>query len=419
MATIDSVELYLSKGSTSGWDVHVDIHDVALYSQNPTIGDILGSKTVSVDSVSSHGSQSWVTFTFDSPITITESGFYAIHVWCDTSAFQSLKLYWYYSNDWNDATGGTPYVGKERGWFYRTATPAGWLAGYEQAYKINCTDANNNSAESPLATYRTFSPTISYGQGIRTYLLFPPEKPTTPAPEDEEGDVVKTTENLTWADGGGDTETFNIYFGTTSGSLTELETGIDVGSPTWTAPMVVLEISDYNPEALSGHRSPIAGDELTDGTTTYTIWDVKRGDLVNVQYEAKLYAFRVGPAGTAGGVFTNGVEPDVNDPQAVSVTLNDEWYFTGEAESAWYPYATRYYWRVDAVNEAGTTTGDEWYFDTQFSWLNERPPDYNETLNWGYTDGSYQWADFHTSGGGRYKEQLVIVGHNSIYVGDL
>jgi hypothetical protein len=246
-----------------------------------------------------------------------------------------------------------------------------------------------------------------------------PEKPVNPSPSDTQTEVDKVTANLTWEDGGTNADTFNIYFGTTSGALTELETGIAVGSPTWTSPMVVLEIKDYNPEATSGYRSPAVDDVLStaDDETTYTIWDVKRGDLVNTQYEAKLYAFRTGPPASSGAVLDNDVSPDLDNPQAVRVTLNDEWYFTGEVESAWYPYATRYYWRVDAVNEAGTTTGDEWYFDTQYSWRNERPPDYDATLQWQYTDGSYQWADIDVAGGGRYKQNLVIIGHNSIYFG--
>lgn len=281
------------------------------------------------------------------------------------------------------------------------------------------TTSPSGYSEGEAQTYSSYTGSWTvYNWDCLFQMGSPPEKPITPAPENEEKNVAKTTSDLTWEDGGG-AATFNVYFGTTSGALTELTTELDVATPEWTAPMVVLEIKDYNPEATSGYRSPIVGDILTHDTTTYTLWDVKRGQLVNTQYEAKLYATRVGPPCVAGDVLTNGIEPDPNDPQAVSVTLNDEWHFTGEVESAYYPYATRYYWRVDAVNEAGTTTGDEWYFDTRRSYLYERNSSYNPDANWLYTSGSYQWADIYTSGGGRYHQQLVVMGFNCVYFGSI
>lgn len=268
-----------------------------------------------------------------------------------------------------------------------------------------------------------------------------PLKPTTPAPEDTETDVSRTTENLTWEEETvrSNTDSFNIYFGTESGNLTLLYTEQAVATPTWVAPMVVLEIEDYNPgyldevitttnigsvapitgtvltgvssEAImvvdyvdeqggglaavygymtrgiftvgetvtdtnkvsfvvstvpisstNGYRSPKIDDELTHGDATYTIWDVKRGDLVNTQYEARLWAFRVGPPSNPGDVLTNEVAPDLEDPQAVTVTLNESIFFHGEVESAHYPFNTTYYWRIDAANETGIATGDEWSF---------------------------------------------------------
>jgi hypothetical protein len=241
-----------------------------------------------------------------------------------------------------------------------------------------------------------------------------PEKPINPSPEDEEEDVVKTTANISWEDGGAGeanaADSYDVHFGTESGNLTELASATT--ETEWNSPYVVLEINDYNPATGSGLRSPVAGDELTHGDTTYTLWDVKRGQLVNTQYEAKLYAFREGPSGSAGDVLTNGSD--------VSVTLNDSWHFSGEVESTYYPYATRMYWRIDATNIYGTTTGDEWYFDTEQSWRNERPPDYDEEKYWQYKDDEYQWDDgVVVAGGGRYCQQLVAIGHNCVYYGNI
>jgi hypothetical protein len=149
-----------------------------------------------------------------------------------------------------------------------------------------------------------------------------PEKPINPAPEDEEKKVAITTPNLTWESGAGTQpagETYDVYFGETSGSLELAEVG--VATPTLEMP----------------------------------------------------------PAG-------------------------------------YLDYSKNYYWRVDAVNEAGTTTGDEWTFDTPVNPITyERYPNYNSNLNWLYTDGEYQWADIYTSGGGRYNLRLVAIGHNTVY----
>lgn len=287
--------------------------------------------------------------------------------------------------------------------------------GEHEDAAFNIARVNSNEyANGERQSYWNGTWTIDTSRDFLFIVIGFPSKPTTPAPEDEERDVRKTTENLTWADGG-NTDTFNIHFGTTSGDLVELETGLDVNTPTWTAPFVAIEINDYNPPTGSGYRSPIIGDTLSYGDTYYDITDVERGKLVDVQYWATLYAFRTGPPLSAGTVLTNGVAPDPENPQAVSVTLNDSLFFTGDVETAFYPYATRYYWRIDAVNENGTTTGDEWYFDVEQSWLNERLPDYDEDKQWGYSDGEYQWSDDYVAGGGRYQQQLVVVGHNTIY----
>lgn len=146
-----------------------------------------------------------------------------------------------------------------------------------------------------------------------------PAKPILPSPEDDQLGVAKDTENIAWEDGGGATS-YNVYFGTTSGSLSEIET----------------EVED------TSYEMPV---DLT--------------------------------------------------------------------------FSTNYYWRIDAVNTAGTTTGDEWFFRTPVSVYYERFPDYDETKFWEYESGEYQWSDTFVAGGGRYAQQLVAIGHNCIYYGSI
>lgn len=215
MATINSVQLYLSRrADNTGWNINVDIHAVTAYTLNPTIGAVLGSKTVAIDSVPEYGSQAWVTFTFDTPITISETNFYAIHVWCDTSDYQATGLRWYEADDWDDAAGGEPYTGKERFW---TRNDAGaWDAGESGAYRINCTDCDDNEAESPTEVYDNFREAgSSYGHGVRTYLnaaaAAVPSDPINPVPIHGSGDTILSNNILSWEDGGGG-ETYDVYF---------------------------------------------------------------------------------------------------------------------------------------------------------------------------------------------------------------
>lgn len=373
------VALKLARANSPG-TIYIDIYATA--GGYPT-GSSLGQVSYDGNSLEETGLPHPTNFDFDPGISLDAETAYAIVLTVPNGSVATNKIYWNKSS-----------------------------ASYSNGKAVKYT------VEDDVGSWADISDTDFY---FKEWGIAVPEKPINPAPEYEEEEVGKRTGNLTWVDGGGDTATFNIHFGTTSDSLTELETEIDVGSPLWPAPMVVLEINDYNPAIRSGYRSPIVGDILTHGNTTYTLWAVIREDLVNVQYEAKLYAVRVGPVSNPGNVLTNGVEPDPDDPQAVKVTLNDAWHFHGEVESAYYPCGNRYYWRVDAINEAGTTTGDEWFFDIiPCPWGSKRPPYYNhEDEFWRFEDGEYKWSDVNVSGGGRYKQQLVAIGHNCVYYGSM
>ena len=74
-----------------------------------------------------------------------------------------------------------------------------------------------------------------------------------------------------------------------------------------------------------------------------------------------------------------------------------------------YSAGSTYYWRVDAFNAGGLTTGDVWTFVVfSLEFPEWRPPLYDEddlTLSAG--------------GGGRYKQSFVAVGHRKIYFGDM
>lgn len=85
-------------------------------------------------------------------------------------------------------------------------------------------------------------------------------------------------------------------------------------------------------------------------------------------------------------------------------------------------YLSTYEWRVDTYDdETGfLTTGDTWTFisDRSLSFTTfNRPTDYDEDKVWQPGVGWVDINDFEYTGGGRHKEQLVVVGHKSIYFG--
>jgi len=101
-------------------------------------------------------------------------------------------------------------------------------------------------------------------------------------------------------------------------------------------------------------------------------------------------------------------------------------------------YFSVYQWRVDTYDtETGlTTTGDTWTFVSQNHYLfteQIRRSDYNENYVWDpgineWNSETEEWNpaigewvninDFGYTGGGRYNNRIVVVGHNCIYFGD-
>lgn len=84
-----------------------------------------------------------------------------------------------------------------------------------------------------------------------------------------------------------------------------------------------------------------------------------------------------------------------------------------------------YQWRVDTYDTVSelTTTGDTWTFISSqalFITSYKRRSDYNTDYVWNPTIGDWDDInDFNYTGGGRYKNRIVVVGHGVVYVGDL
>lgn len=87
-------------------------------------------------------------------------------------------------------------------------------------------------------------------------------------------------------------------------------------------------------------------------------------------------------------------------------------------------YYSIYEWRVDTrdPNTLLVTTGDTWTFITQVSPSFTdftRRSDYDADQVWQPGTGWVDINSFEFTGGGRYKGRIVVVGHQTIYFGDL
>lgn len=122
------------------------------------------------------------------------------------------------------------------------------------------------------------------------------------------------------------------------------------------------------------------------------------------------------------------------------VYINDELQGTvnGTGEQSWdisefgLDYYTVYTWRIDTYDTESelTTTGDTWWFLTlpsplltsgfPYSRFDYYADEGYEDLVYDPIDGEWEYDyDVLARGGGRYKNQLVIIGENCIYYGDV
>jgi hypothetical protein len=90
------------------------------------------------------------------------------------------------------------------------------------------------------------------------------------------------------------------------------------------------------------------------------------------------------------------------------------------------PYFNTFTWRVDAydTNTKLTTTGTDWYFTTKQvpSLVPSRATNYQPDKVWAWTGTKYDWVDtpdIILSGGGRYGQNLVVIGNGTVYYGEL
>ncbi len=268
------------------------------------------------------------------------------------------------------------------------------------------------------------------GEGLqfRFYrdLVFP-EKPTVPVPAHEATGVDFSGKTISWSNGGS-AENYDVYFGQ-NGNL------ISLGNTNNTSMVITYTTETDENGTIHAYINSTEIDWNVpfywridavneSGTTTGDTWwfDARPIKAVNVtplnggeniDRDIKKLVWADGGGtdnydvyfGTETGNITELI-PGIEDVFGAIPLLD------GSEE---------YFWRIDSVNEFGMATGDEWSFQTlhtdSFPW--ERPHDYDPDLVWDWDVDHYGWvnADLSAVGGGRYKQQLIAIGHGVIYFG--
>lgn len=426
MATIDSVDLFLSRSASAGgngWSTKVFLREIDAYTVNTGTGDILAEATaVSVDNIPEHGNQTWVTYTFSSPATITEAGFYAIeftNTIINTGTSADLRVY--ESSAWSDANTGSPNTGKEHGWAYDPGTPQ-WVSSKNVAYRLNCTDNDGNDAISPNASYSTvvnidiITPTNYRTVGVRAYVTVGdlPAKAYNPVPENgEEADGVFDYK-LSWAEGAR-TDDVDIYIGSSSGNLSSIATGVTVSYYT-------VNSGDFPQDSIVYWRIDSNND---DGTTTGDEW----------WFDPRVEV-ATGPNPLDGASSVSTTQSRIywdagNKFQTFDVYINDglvksdvttEYYDISNWVSWPLDADTGYTWKIDSKNIHSSEMSDTWSFTTGSGGTAgpDRPGDYDPDAIW--DAANKVWVDDNSifvAGGGRYQSQIIVIGHQVIYYGDI
>lgn len=306
------------------YDATARVEIFAVADDKPT-GAALDSAEMLAQSISTGGG--WYTFTFTGGVTLNVSTQYAIVVSCPGSHIPTTGyIDWLYSNEnepggllWTDDGGDT----------------------WEESY-FNTLDYN----------FRTYKP-----QSL--------SKPTTPTPADGSGPGVDfSTFTFSWVNGGGAT-TYRVYIGDSPFNLNWYEQ---------------TSATSYTPADESAAKSLILATQGTiywrvdagDSTNWVTgdVWnfdpkpakvalvapaDAATGQRLHIAADwnaaaaAESYTFRI--------IAENGLLPTVIEGLTETDLADIDAYLHLQHD-------TKYYWRVDTVNQFGATEGDTWWFRT-------------------------------------------------------
>jgi len=287
--------------------------------------------------------------------TLIEYSNYNCFYNCSKIAYRekSPSLNYYTLNDWETATGfdadsitSDPDLVGGGDYSLDTGSPC-----IDAGVDLQDYDDDENTSESiNMGAYITGNETIGHDWGASA-----PTKATGPSPTNS-ATSVSITADLSWTAGSGSTSS-DVYFGTDSTP----DSGEDQGNQTATT---------YDPGTMSTSTTYYWRiDEINaNGTTTGDVWSFTTtsgsapgaasspspaNSVTSVSITADL-SWTAGSGATSRNVYFGTSSPGTSQGNQTATT-----YDTGTMDAN-----TTYYWRIDEVNSAGTTTGTVWSFTT-------------------------------------------------------
>jgi hypothetical protein len=244
---------------------------------------------------------------------------------------------------------------------YKTWTVTDMVADWVATPSSNYGMLVNSDAVASMDSFRFFASTEDSDSSIRPKLIVtystgvaPPGQASNPSPADSATDV-SINADLSWTEGS-DSTSSDVYFGTTS-------PGAFQGNQTATT---------FDPGTLSNDTTYYWRiDEINAaGTTTGNVWSF------TTIVAAPGQASNPSPADSATDVsidadlsWTAGSGSTSSDVYFGTDSTPDSGEFQGNQTATTYDPGTlangaTYYWRIDEINAAGTTTGAVWSFTT-------------------------------------------------------
>ena len=267
---------------------------------------------------------------------------------------KSPSLHYYTLGDWQSATGydmdtitSNPLLVGGGDYHLQGSSPC-----INAGVDLQDYDDDQNTTESiNMGAYITGNETIGHDWGASA-----PTKATSPNPADSAASV-STTADLSWNAGSGATS-HDVYFGTDSTP----DSGEFQGNQTATT---------FDPGTMSNSTTYYWRiDEVnSNGTTTGDVWSFTTtsgsapgaasspspsNSATSVSITADL-SWTAGSGATSRNVYFGTSSPGTSQGNQTATTFD-----TGTMDAN-----TTYYWRIDEVNSAGTTTGTVWSFTTQ------------------------------------------------------
>ncbi len=247
---------------------------------------------------------------------------------------------------------------------------------------------NGNYSVEFIGTKSGYENSPTFTRYVEVKHLSPPQPPTNPYPSNGATNVSIRNLELTWSNGGGEVTYYDIYFGTDptpdaseyigAGSEPQFLFGYDLLSST----TYYWRVDAVNPS----------------GTTTGNIWNFTTSSSSslpskpinpnpsngesNVSINTNL-SWENGGGATSYKIYF-GTDPTPDNSEYIKDHSSNS-YDPGELA-----YSTTYYWRIDAVNSDGETTGDVWHFSTTTAPVSDIIWEDNFNNDNGWTDKVYQ-----------------------------